>query len=139
MSTMNALNGIIVAAEHYVDDTQLHEAVRIHAASLDTNALINLIEGLSGFAAAALRDTPAPTLSGSDARVARLEAVELARAVLGNGEQFAECLTATQSDPKLLVAASAQLLAYVARCVPGLTAAQVLDASSAAIVPENEQ
>lgn len=135
MSTLDALNGIIVAAENYADDTQLHAAVRIHTAGLDTAALVDLISGLTGFIAEALPDLPRDTAAytAEDLTRARREAVALAGSVLHSGERFTQQLGDIRSDPRLLSAAAAQLLAYTAQCIPGLTATQVLDAANAAI------
>jgi len=134
MSTLQALNGIVTAAEHYVDDNQLKAAIGIHTAGLDAPALVDLICGLAGFAAAAMEDTPREAAySSAELGTARREAIALASAVLDSRDRFTKELGETRSDPRLLSAAAAQLLAYTAQCIPGLTAAEALAAINDAI------
>ncbi|NKY57227.1 hypothetical protein [Nocardia flavorosea] len=136
MPTRDALNAIIVAAENYDNNNQLHAAIRIHTAGLGPAGLLDIISGLAGFAAAALADMrreASAKYSAENLSTARREAIALAAAVLDSRDRFTRELSETQSDPRLLSAAAAQLLAYTAQCIPGLTADEVLAAANAAI------
>ncbi|PPJ24149.1 hypothetical protein C5E45_28290 [Nocardia nova] len=123
------LRGILTAAEHYIDDDQMRTAIAIHTAGLDHAGLVGVIEGLSGFVAAAYQDLngdPDP----EDLRAGRREAIDIARAALAGKDAFRERFARCGAPVEALAVAACHVLATVAGAVSTMTADQVLTAVS---------